>query len=460
MDGAACPPTEDVPHALLQGSVAPPLPPVLPQSVAPPLPSDIFLRTRSTLPDVDVFAPSTSMSFGSGLSVLSPMSSAAARATHKVKSSVADPAQILKQRAEPQDLPAWPFQLDGLVIPVTQCESATLRAAMQHALRAAGVDYLSSALKWKQKCWAYGLNGGSCFFVLRAYKTGAKEYLIEAQLREGSRVVFLQSHNAILSALVKESRQQAFSIPESCLSAACKREEAGCCTPSLSSCVLPPPPGLSSGLNMLPPPPSLGAQSFQSQDCPPPTPEHIEEHFASVLGLVLSKFDDVVCAGARAAAAALEPAAVCAAIGARIAVAPPTKHAGPSVARDLVDALICRTVDPDQSQECRTVCALAVASLARDMSCAEAMVHSGAALKLLDGIVFLPRADLAELRRASVRAVRALVCHSDKLAATAASHGCGARLSRLSSPPYCGVDAAFDATVRDTLSCIAAAGKQ
>ncbi len=88
------------------------------------------------------------------------------------------------------------------------------------------------------------------------------------------------------------------------------------------------------------------------------------------------------------------------------------------------------------------------------------MVRSLSILAVLFLHLLCSAADLAELRRASVRAVRALVCHSDKLAATAASHGCGARLSRLSSPPYCGVDAAFDATVRDTLSCIAAAGKQ
>jgi hypothetical protein len=85
---------------------------------------------------------------------------------------------------------------------------------------------------------------------------------------------------------------------------------------------------------------------------------------------------------------------VCAAIGAQVSLCLAAAPAAPppsTAALKLINVLVARAADPRQSHQCRTVCALAVASAARDGACAEALVRGGAATRLLEGVFFLPQ---------------------------------------------------------------------
>lgn len=428
---------------------------LLGEGVAPPPPSGAFgciPPTRSlasggsaVLPQQDLFAPDMTMSLGS-LATAVPPSAMSARALKS--KAIAGQGMDPVRRAEPPELPAWPFTLEGVTLPLKHCEPAALRAALQRGLRAAGVDYAYNPLKWKCKCTRYDSRGGFCAFIVRAYKTGVKEFVIETQLREGSCDVFLQARDAFLAALINESQltgpqQQlrAFVIPDDCPAAklmgarASLPVAASAADTSAHSCT------------MLPPPPMRWSDVQQ----PPLVPELVEAGLEGMLGLIRSEYDDVACAGARSVVAAVESVEVCAAVGARVAASAPTARAGPSVARDLVDLLVSRSCDQRQSQQCRTTCAQALAALARNDACASVMVQDGAAIKLLDSLTFVPRADLAALRRLGMQAVRSLLCHSVKLAATAEAQGAPARLANLAAPPYCGVDPVFDASVKAAL---------
>lgn len=348
-----------------------------------------------------------------------------------------------------------------------------------------------SRLTPQAKCYLYHPTG-TCHFVVRLYseRAGDDAFLVELQRRKGCARIFRRAFDAMLAALAQDG---VLSV----------ESEAG---KRVHALALAPPASAASAAPAL----AIAGVDFAGADggasaAPAAAPvtaadaHAIVEAFLPLTAMLAQSFDDIVTPAAQSIASLSTSRRVVAALGMRaragaeaLAAGRRSPEASPAsrqsstgtvtspapssaaataseverrdtqIVYNLLQNLVVRALQPTVSLEARTACAMALANLAQDAACAEALAQFNSAVA-----VFLALKDVevsaraAALRRELARvALRVMTASPAAAAAVAGDSGAATAVRALATDPrYHGHDAAFDRLAAAASELVAASGQ-
>lgn len=420
---------------------------------------------------------------------MGPMAMTPVRAASAGASSTSSHSPTMLGLTKPRLVPPLPFFLTHYVVPVS-CKLATLKTALKNALQTGAVDFEYNENKWKAKCYIYRPRGAVAF-VLRAYATGSgatsttvtgsggangaaspahppvenEAYIVELQRRKGCHSLFRDAYDDFVLALASAGLVP---VDEPCVQHARTTRGAAAAAENApvgdTSC----PPtqyavsprhleiGMADEVDDVDALNALAAHMSTLSSKENAVRTAAEEPtvvcaFVNLATMLSSEYNDVSAPAAQAIASLACTTRVRNALGKKcyaestaVEVTPDERLAATAV-KTLFGALLQKIRNPYASIEARTAAAIAIALLARDISCGDALMRFHAPQILLDTAhSVIPSASAAALRRECLHAVWALIATSVPHAVDAIQADCLLRITVLAGVPFSGVDPSFD----------------